>query len=122
MTIETTKTTKTCADCRYAGTFKRPRIAEATGFDDQLMFEDADQDETVYMCRAEKPRRSEDGLSSTTVLYGESCEPAPHAGKEIGLVPVTCVAWAAVVPTPRNRLDELDAMIAARNARVKEKE
>jgi hypothetical protein len=127
-------TEKTCKDCRHVGTHTRPRIMEETGFGDQLMFEDADKDETVYSCKAPytpgqvtgglmmAPRA--DGTASVpggmhvAVLGEDGC--SEHAGLEIGLVPITCVAWAA--PKQSSRLDELDRMIAEREARVAARE
>lgn len=93
--------TKTCVECRHHSTFKRPRVIDATGFDDQLMFEDADKDETVYFCRAHV---------------------GPHADKEVGTVPITCSSWEGEKDRSA-RLEELDRRIAefeARSAREKE--
>ena len=90
-------TQDTCATCRHGSSYKRPKILEETGFDDQLMFDD--KDETVYVCRAP------DG---------------PHANAE-QLVPITCSSWAP--PTAgRSRLEELDRMIAARENRMRQGE
>lgn len=97
---------KTCATCRFSGTYKRPKIMQETWFGDQLMFEDEANDEVVYMCKATP--------GSTT-----------YAGSEVGTAPVSCPAWSTV---PKNdesnvaRLNELDRLIAARDARVAKKE
>jgi len=90
---------QTCATCRHVGTYKRPKITDATGFDDQLMFEDAD--ETVYMCKA-----SEGAYANT-----ERIEPI-----------VGCATWSAPVKVGADRLAELDRMIAEREARPEKKE
>jgi len=87
-----------CANCKLAGTHKRPKIMGETGFDDQLMFDDVD--ETVYMCKATE---------------GE------HAGREIGIEPITCALWTKTSPQS-DRLAELDRRIAEREARVLNKE
>ncbi len=136
-----------CATCRYVGTHKRPRIMEETGFGDQLMFDDADKDETVYTCRAfmayatlgdrigptrvvneeELERGDADGIQlavtfATHVVGSRAlCE---HAGKEIGLVPIVCEAWAACDPPTKKsaRLEELDRKIAERESRMAAKE
>lgn len=91
---------KTCAECRHHATYKRPRVADATGFDDQIEFHD--DDETVYLCKAPLDSGGE------------------HAGKEVGLVPITCAAWAAV-RKDNERLAELDAKLAAYETRMKGK-
>ncbi len=99
---------KTCADCRFVKTDRRPKIMDATGFGDQLMFEDGD--ETVYSCEAFVKDTGQ-----------RICE---HAGKVIGTTPITCEAWAK--PQRRSgdvdggdaRLAELDRLIAAREART----
>lgn len=103
----------TCANCRFAFTHKRPKIIGATGFDDQLIFEDVD--ETVYSCRAV----AWESLSEVAAPLSE------HTGKEIGLTPISCPAWTGQGPLPPrsvDRLAELDRMIAARDARVAAKE
>lgn len=84
-----------CATCRYVSKSTRPKIMDATGFDDQLMFEDVD--ETVYACRAEA------GL---------------WAGKEVGTEPVSaCPVWEA--PTKEDEHKErADAMLAKFEARL----
>lgn len=103
--------TKDCSTCRYASTDKRKKIMSETGFDDQLMFEDADKDETVYTCRAFGPPEG--------VFVDRLCE---HAGKEIGLVPITCSAYAAPVRANQQRLSDLDRRIAEREARAAQRE
>jgi hypothetical protein len=76
-------------------------VIDATGFDDQIMFEDADKDETVYFCRAPEGQ---------------------HAGKEIGTTPITCASWEGA-NRKNSRLEELDKKIAEYEARsVQEKE
>ncbi len=123
----------TCATCRYAATHKRPKIANATGFGDQLMFEDTD--ETVYTCKAPyAPGQVTGGLLMALRADGTASVPggmhvavlgelgcSEHAGKEIGLVPITCSAWS-VAKAKSARLEELDRKIAARDARNKGKE
>lgn len=90
-----TVTGRTCAECRYVATDKQPKPIEATGFGDQMMF--ADEDETVYTCRA--PAEN------------------PNAGRFFGATPVTCDGWAAP-DRGASRLAELDRLIAQREARV----
>lgn len=130
-TMPTPISLKTCKECRYVGTHTRPKIISKTGFGDQLMFENADKDETVYTCKAPyapgdvtgglmMPLRADGtagvpGGMHVAVLGEPGC--SEYAGKEIGIVPITCSAWD--VPAPATRLSELDRMIAAREARVK---
>ena len=133
----TDTTTKDCTTCRYVGTYKRPRIMDSTGIDDQLMFDDVD--ETVYMCKAfhvlatlgkagptrDISERDDDGnhtgdgmrfeVTFETNVVGSRAL-CSHAGTE-RLVPITCDAWSAVPPKDTERLAELDRMIAARDAR-----
>lgn len=129
----------TCADCRHVATDKRPRIIDATGFDDQMMFDD--EDEVVYSCRAFAvtaaftgigPVRDEgvDGdvlhLAATvkTQVTGARAL-CSHAGKTIGTVPILCEAWEgwSVQSTAgAERLAELDRLIAVREARVRDRE
>lgn len=112
---------KTCKECRFVGTHTRPKIISKTGFGDQLMFENADKDETVYTCRAFETltvlgdcARLERLLEAHEVLGQRAL--SEHAGKEIGVVPITCPAWAA--PVASAKLSKLDEMIAARDARA----
>jgi iron uptake system EfeUOB component EfeO/EfeM len=82
---------------------------DSTGFDDQLMFEGpgdgadgkGDGDEVVYMCKA--PTKA-----------------STFSGTE-RLVPITCAAWARVEPISDEKFAEMDRMIAAREARMKDK-
>jgi hypothetical protein len=117
---------RTCADCKYVKTHKRPKIMSETGFGDQLMFDDVD--ETVYACNAPyAPGQMTGGLMLEGVPGGMHLavlgEPgcSEHAGKEIGPEPITCKAWAAGAKAGAARLAELDAMIAAREARTRDK-
>ncbi len=103
-----------CANCKYAGTYRRKQVMENTGFGDGLMFKDADvvekidadgnpyklelENEVVYICRG---------------------APCTHAGTEIGPVPILCEAWTEAKKMDAEKLAELDRMIAAREARVK---
>jgi len=105
----------TCANCKFVGTYKRPRIMDATGFDDQLMFEgpgdgaDGTGDETVYMCKAPT---SVNGLMS------------PHPNTE-RIEPITCEVWrpqSAANTEAQARLAEIDRKIAEREARMTKKE
>jgi hypothetical protein len=95
-------TTKDCRDCKHHSTKKQPRVVDPTGFDDQIEF--ADDDETVYVCRASE---------------------GPYAnGKEVGTLPVTCAswtAWTAWTKAGADRLAELDRMIAAQNERLRKR-
>lgn len=109
-------TTKDCSTCRYAKTDKRPKVMGETGFDDQLMFEDADKDEVVYSCQAFFRPGDPDTFSS----HSETVPRCKHAGKEIGLVPITCEAYAEPVKDLL-RLSELDRRIVEREARAKAK-
>lgn len=119
---------KTCASCRHASTEKQKTPIGETGFDDQIMFEDADKDQTVYTCRAPNESSFEDEkgvLHMSVIRYGPNLDKAPHSGKTIGLVPITCVAWEAPqtgAGVKSARLAELDRMIAERDARNKGKE
>jgi hypothetical protein len=84
----------TCVDCKFVGTYRRPRIQEDTGFDDQMQFyakgdeglaEDDDGDETVYLCK--RPTDLPQGWAQQGLL-GEF---DPFAGKFAGterLVPL----------------------------------
>lgn len=86
-----------CANCRHVSKRLRPKVLEATGFDDQLMFDD--EDETVFSCRAAR------GL---------------YAGREVGPVPVDssdCGAWEIGQSAKSDRLAELDRKIAEQMAR-----
>ena len=83
----------TCKDCRFNATEKQKKALEATGFDDQIMFDD--EDVVVYMCMAPS---------------------GPHRGKTIGLAPISCEAFSEP-EAQTERLSELDRMIAAREAR-----
>lgn len=107
--------TKTCATCRYVSMHKRPKVMSETGFDDQLMFADADADETVYTCRAFFLVTKDEAMH---LQPGDPMPRCEHAGKEIGLVPITCSAYAEPV---RKDLSELDRRIAERDARAKAK-
>ncbi len=92
-----TATVKDCSTCAHASTSKQKKVIEATGFGDQMMFEDEDKDETVYACAA----------------------PAgPYAGKGLGTTPVSCGSWKEPVKYS-SRLAELDARIAQFEARNK---
>lgn len=89
----TDKAAKDCTTCRYNSTYRRPKITDATGFGDQLMFEDTD--ETVNVCRSSGARS---GLEH--------------------LVPVECADWAATQSAGQERLREIDEMIARRERRT----
>lgn len=91
-----------CSNCRYVATNTRPKIMEETGFDDQLMFDDID--EAIYTCRA----------------FADQIALCEHAGKEIGLVPITCSTWA--VPAQKSKNAEADRLIAMFEERMKKKE
>ncbi len=95
-----------CSTCRFAATDKRKKIIDATGFDDQMMFED--HDEIVYSCKAFGDDRSE-SLS-------------PHAGKVIGIAPISCDGWARAQQIAPEKAAELDSMVLAYEARMKERE
>jgi hypothetical protein len=92
-------TLKDCSSCKHHATTKRPQVVDATGFDDQIEFSDAD--ETIFVCRA---------------VIG------PHAGgQEIGTLPITCSSWVPAVKAGADRLAELDAMIARANERLRQR-
>jgi len=102
-----------CADCRHVSIYKRPRIMEETGFDDQLMFSDASDDEPVFICKSPT---------------------GPFAGSEIGPIAKrrpsdsldfsegTCRAWTAPAMAGAERLAELDRLMARFDERNKNKE
>lgn len=60
-----------CKSCKHHSTYKRPKVIDATGFGDQMMFDD--KDEVVYVCKAPN---------------------GPRASTEVGLDPVHCPSWA----------------------------
>ena len=87
---------KTCATCRHAATDKRPRVVGATGFGDQIEF--GDDDEVTYACVAPGGERE---------------------GEFFGNAPVTCESWEPPRKEKSARLEELDRMIAEREARTR---
>lgn len=96
-------TEKTCSNCKHHSIYKRPKILEATGFGDQMMFDDSD--EAVIICRA----------------------PAgPRASQEIGLTPISCTAHepaaAALSEEKRKELDEWEKRFAERAAKRGDRE
>lgn len=92
-------TKRDCKDCKHHSTLRRPKVVDGTGFDDQIEF--SDDDETVYVCRAES---------------------GPYAGgKEVGTIPVSCSSWTAWTKAGADRLAELDRMIAAQNDRLRKR-
>jgi hypothetical protein len=113
----------TCHDCRFVSWQKRPKIMDATGFDDQLMFDDVD--EIVYTCKAFGPSRGAlPGLKLSN-----------HAGETIGIVPLrfqaattlqrvggeepgTCSAWEAPVQISTAKKAELDTVMSRAFARA----
>lgn len=92
----------TCAECRHHSAFKRQRIIDATGFDDQLMFEDEDKDETVYICKAPGGK---------------------HFDKEIGTVPITCDSFEVGVKSAleKEQMEALDRLERAYAERTKQR-
>ena len=70
-----------------------------TGFGDQLMFADADQDEEVFSCRA----------------------PAgtPKGGLEVGLEPIHCSAWQVLRVLTDEQRAEMDKQMARFEERMK---
>lgn len=82
-----------CANCRLHSSFRRPKVIGETGFGDQLMF--SDDDETVYVCRAEG---------------------TPESGRAVGPTPVLrtdCSSWSPP-NAGSDRLNAIDEMIARR--------
>jgi len=90
--------------CKFVTTYKRPKVVAETGFGDQMEFADAKDDETVFTCNA--------------FAHGQTL--CAHAGKE-RLIPITCEAWSKIEPVRASRLAELDAMIAARDERTRQR-
>lgn len=86
---------KDCTTCRHHSKTTRPKVVDATGFDDQIEF--ADENETLYSCRAPQ---------------------GPFAGREVGTVAVSCPSFEQP-QSGAARLAELDRMIAERNKRTR---
>ena len=77
-----------CDSCRHHSKEKRPNVlgaAESITGDDSLV--ETDGEIIVFSCRAKAP--------------------APHAGKTVGTVPVTCVAYEPGKKVPAAQLDAL---------------
>lgn len=87
--------TTTCPLCRHHSTSRRPKVVgEAL----DTIVEFADEDETVYHCRASS---------------------GPHSGREVGTVPVSCAAFEPARAL-NSELDTLMARFAARSSRPQE--
>lgn len=114
----------TCHDCRYVSTTKRPKIMEATGFGDQLMFDDVD--EIVYHCKAFGPSRGSLPGVAFTALAGTTIGTKPRRSASNGSpsFPLekddgeTCAAWEAPVPITSSKKAELDTVMSRAFARA----
>lgn len=87
-----------CRNCRFHSIHKRPKILEETGFGDQLMFADADEDEEVFSCRAPT---------------------GPHSNSEVGITPVLCSAWQVLRILTDEQRAEMDRQMARFEERMK---
>jgi len=85
-----------CATCRLHTTSSRPKVV-GEAMDTIVEFEDTD--EVVFHCLAPV---------------------GPHAGREVGTVPITCTSYAAPPPPNTADMDRLMARFAARATRQEE--
>lgn len=93
--MTTTPFDKTCAQCRHHATEKRPQVT-ASGALYSTFVEFADEDAVVFHCRAPS---------------------GAFSGKEVGTVPVFCEAFDPGTTGKTSVSDEMDARIAAAQAR-----
>ena len=128
------KEPETCGDCKHVGTYRDKRIAEETGFDDQIQFHapgdeglapDDDGNETLYICK-----RPKDGTSADRFADNHRKVPVrrrvEHAAG-LNVVLGECTGWltnTVVDPVERARrverkaeLDRLMQLSAARAAK-----
>lgn len=108
---------KTCATCRFAATDRRKQIIDATGFGDQMMFKDPEKVVAKDADGNEYVR-----VQENEIVYSCKAETGPHRGKVIGTVPIACDTWQPIQKATSEELSEMDRLIAARDARVKERE
>jgi hypothetical protein len=86
---------KTCAQCRHHATEKKPQVTDSGALYSTFV-EFADEDAVVFLCRAAS---------------------GPFSGKEVGTLPVFCEAFEAGAGGKTALSAEMDARIAAAQAR-----
>jgi len=90
---------KTCAQCRYHSTEKRPQVTDSGALYSTFV-EFADEDAVVFHCRATK---------------------GPFSGKEVGTLPVFCDSFETGSAGKAAVSDEMASRIAAAEERWKRK-